>query len=695
MKHLNIWQDWLSTFSDAEQTFLKLVANEVWQKGENELFLDDLLKHERLKSYLTSDIINAPYNRLKSKGWLSRYVKDLNGYVGFTVEGSLLYLLALQLQDQKPVIDLATLQSLLKTGSKQQKSAVESFLCEQALNGDLNLVADLIDVGNEYIDISIKPLLLFLKTFGVKACLEKVLENPSENDWKALKKLDDQLADLQIHILRKEFLIEVMPQNEFKTRHALSLGLNAIAIFDKEDAIIYLNKIDTKASFILEDAVLLSQLGKCESKFGNYDKALKYYQMGLAIELKALGGEHPSVAISYGNIGGTWNSKGEYDKGLKYYQMCLAILLKTLGVEHPDVARSYSNIGSNWFSKGEYDKALEFFEKCLAIELKTLGVEHPSVATSYSNIGIMWDRKGNYNKALVYHENSLLIRLKTLGVEHPDVARSYNNIGSNWFSKGEYDKALEFFEKCLKIELKTLGGNHHSVAISYNNIGSIWCNKDENDKALEFFEKSLVIYIKTFGEKHPEVAISYNNIGNALHNKGDYDKAEFYYEKCLSIQLKTLGGKHPSVATSYSNIGSTSKKKGEYEKALEFFEKCAVIELKTLGGEYPDVATLYFEIGECNRELTRYSLAIDFFKKGFNTLKKGGYPFQIAKCYEALDEKELALDYFIQSAEIRKDDPAFGLDNERTKESIQNVLRIAIEMERMEFVPDWIKNIEL
>ena len=111
VKHLNIWQDWLKTFSDSEQTFLKLVAYEVWQKGENELLLDDVLKKETLKPYFTSDIINAPYNRLKSKGWLSRYVKDLSGYVGFTVEGSLLYLLALQLQNQKPVIDLATLQS--------------------------------------------------------------------------------------------------------------------------------------------------------------------------------------------------------------------------------------------------------------------------------------------------------------------------------------------------------------------------------------------------------------------------------------------------------------------------------------------------------------------------------------------------------------------------------------------------------
>jgi len=382
IKHLNIWHDWLKTFSTEEQTFLKLVANEVWQKGENELLLDDLLKHEIIKIYLTSDIINAPYNRLKSKGWLSRYVKDLSGCLGFTVEGALLYLLALQLQEQKPVIDLAAMQSLLKSGSKLQKSAIESFLCEQALNGDLNLVADLIDAGDEYIDISIKPLLLYLKTFGIELTLKKVLENPSENDWKALNKLDSQLNKLQLHVLRKEFLIALMPQNEFKTKDALGLGLDAIAIFDKEDAINYLNKVDTKASFIVEDADLLSKLGTCEKKFGNFDKALDYYQKCLTIRLKTIGGEHPSVATSYSYIGSIWNSKGEYDKALEYFEKCLAIYLKTLGMEHPWVATLYIHIGNIWNSKGEYEKALEHYVLSSQIRFKKLGASHNLTKTS-------------------------------------------------------------------------------------------------------------------------------------------------------------------------------------------------------------------------------------------------------------------------------------------------------------------------
>ena len=586
IKHLNIWHDWLQKFSLEEQTFLKLLANEIWAKGENELLLDDLLKHETLKPYFTSDIVNAPYVRLQNNGWISRYVKELNAHVGFTVEGALFYLLGLKLSNQLPEVSIDFIQTILKNGSKLQKAAIETFLCEQALNSNLDLVANLIDNGNDAIDLSITPLLFYLKNVGVNATIEKVLENPTENDWKTLVKLDEQLEELQLHILRKEFLKTLIQQNECKTKEAIILCLKATAILDKEEAIHYLSKLDTNSSLILEDAELLSLLGDYEYNFGEYDKALEYFEKELAMSLKTLGEMHLDVTISYNNIGFTWDSKGEYDKALEYFEKGLVIRLKALGEEHPDVANSYNNIGFTWDSKGNYDKALEYYEKSLTIRLKFLGLEHPAVAQSYNNIGATWDSKGEYYKALEYYEKSLVIRLKFLGGEHPVVGQSYNNIGVTWESKGEYDKALEYFEKGLIIRLKALGEEHPDVANSYNNIGFTWDSKGNYDKALEYYEKSLTIRLKFLGLEHPAVAQSYNNIGVIWENKGEYDKALEYFEKTLTIHLKTLGEEHPNVANSYNNIGVIWENKGEYDKALEYFVLSSQIRFKKLGASH-------------------------------------------------------------------------------------------------------------
>lgn len=94
-------------------------------------------------------------------------------------------------------------------------------------------------------------------------------------------------------------------------------------------------------------------------------------------------------------------------------------------------------------------------------------------------------------------------------------------------------------------------------------------------------------------------------------------------------------------------------------------------------------------MGDALKNLTKYELAIENFKKGYQIERKGGYPFNIAKCYEELNEKEKALNYYIQSAEIRKE--AIGLEADATQETISNALRLAKELGKEEGVPEWMR----
>ena len=156
----------------------------------------------------------------------------------------------------------------------------------------------------------------------------------------------------------------------------------------------------------------------------------------------------------------------------------------------------------------------------------------------------------------------------------------------------------------------------------------------------------------------------------------------------MVIELKTLGAEHPSLASSYNNIGFLWKSKGEYDKALDYYEKCLIIELKTLGDKHPSVASSYNNIGDCLKNLEKYVLAIDVFNKGLSIQKVGGFPFKIAQCYEALDQFEEALSYYIQSAEIRKE--RLGLEATEVLESIANVRRLAKQLGKEKQLPKWI-----
>jgi tetratricopeptide (TPR) repeat protein len=351
-------------------------------------------------------------------GWISRYVKDLNACIGLTVEGALLHLLGKKLGDLKPPISIQQIQQILRTGSPIQRAGVGAYLQQRALLGDLTAVCELIDAGAEFIETCVTPIVLHLKSIGVKETLDILLQNPTEHDWKAMLKVDSTLEELTLHPLRKELAINGLPRNDFSFKPSIQLGLEAILLVDKEEGESFLSKINLNPSELQDDAGICSSCGDLFSHFGEYDKALEFYQQCLKIELKKFGNGHPSVASSYNNIGSTWENKGECDKALEFYQKCLEIDLKNLGNQHPSVATSYLNIGLAWNNKGEYDKALEFYQKCLEIDLNTLGNQHPHVAVSYFRIGSAWKNKGEYDKALEFYQQCLDIQIKTFGDQY-------------------------------------------------------------------------------------------------------------------------------------------------------------------------------------------------------------------------------------------------------------------------------------
>ncbi len=105
-------------------------------------------------------------------------------------------------------------------------------------------------------------------------------------------------------------------------------------------------------------------------------------------------------ASGYTYLGLAYDSKGDYDRAIEYFKKALAIDLKKLGPEHPSVAGNYNSLGSAYQRKGDYDRAIEYYQKALAIDLKKLGPEHPNVAIGYNNLGLAYDSKGDYDRAI-------------------------------------------------------------------------------------------------------------------------------------------------------------------------------------------------------------------------------------------------------------------------------------------------------
>jgi tetratricopeptide (TPR) repeat protein len=73
------------------------------------------------------------------------------------------------------------------------------------------------------------------------------------------------------------------------------------------------------------------------------------YKRALAIDEKALGPEHPAVAIRLSNLATLYNDQGRYAEAEPLYKRALAISEKVFGPEHLDVAKAHaSNATKEW-----------------------------------------------------------------------------------------------------------------------------------------------------------------------------------------------------------------------------------------------------------------------------------------------------------------------------------------------------------
>jgi CHAT domain-containing protein/tetratricopeptide (TPR) repeat protein len=195
------------------------------------------------------------------------------------------------------------------------------------------------------------------------------------------------------------------------------------------------------------------------------------FKRALAIWEKALGPDHPDVAMSLNNLALLYQAQGVYGKAEPLHERALAICEKVLGHNHPNVATSLNNLALLYEAQGAYGKAEPLYERALAIYEKALGPGHPNVATSLNNLALLYQAQGAYEKAEPLVERALAIREKALGPDHPFLALSLNKMAHLYHDQGNHDLALNPHRRALDIEeinlIRTLTVADESRRLAY------------------------------------------------------------------------------------------------------------------------------------------------------------------------------------------------------------------------------------
>ena len=321
---------------------------------------------------------------------------------------------------------------------------------------------------------------------------------------------------------------ETLIKGDFKQAEAL---LNKAINLDTEAA---KQVKQIKEARLLSAATSMSEIGELKEIQLDYKEAVSYYRQASELVPK---GKNLILAIYLSKWGGASYKSGKYKEAEKSVTRSLKIYEKALGPDHPRVAISMNDLAVLYRAQGRYAEAEPLYRRSLEILKKTLGPDHPHVATALSNLAFLYQAQGKYSESELFCKSALKIREQALGPDHPDVALSLNNLAVLYKDQGRYVEADPLQKRSLKIVEKALGPDHPHVATTLNNLAVLYRAQRRYVEAEPLYKRSLKILEKALGPDHPRVAILCKNMAKFYREFGKEDEAEKLEEYVRKIRL--------------------------------------------------------------------------------------------------------------------------------------------------------------
>lgn len=267
-------------------------------------------------------------------------------------------------------------------------------------------------------------------------------------------------------------------------------------------------------------------LGVVEYSSGNYEKAIDYYNEGIAYSRKHK--QWDNLANRIGNKSLAYIKKGDYNLGLRYSIESLKLF---------DSLSEHSN------------------EAQLKIRTATA-----SVRVGYAEMGLK-----NYEEALDYFTRALTIYQETDDKVHQ--GHTYSDIGNVYSELDQYDNAIDNYLKTLDIAKQ----NNIPLMEGYVliNLGKVYEEQGQYEKALATLMEGLVLTEK-FGTKD-DIALNFKQIGHTYLESGDLPHALDYMDKAIRLAdsidaAEILSDSYLSRAEIYSGLGQFQKAFNDQKK---------------------------------------------------------------------------------------------------------------------------------
>lgn len=562
-------------------------------------------------------------------------------------------------------------------GSKQFQEA--KVLIDEMLKDTPNDLELLKLAGLTYINLNLWQ--------DAKKHFETVVKFESEDatSWFYLAKCYEKLEDL---ISAKNAYISVIKLRNEYTEAYTSLCIILIKLNEIDDTIMYAKQ----AQSFNDDYIFDFIIGTALMKNKEFDKAIEPLVSSLQ--------KNEYNLATLNSLGTCYMATGMTEQAISTYQQALKINSKA--------PMAYFNIGSAYQIQQKHDKAIEYFEKALEIEedesfLVAIAMSETKLGQfekaldHYKQLVLLAPNKENYryNVVICYEAlgeiNTAIKMLEDLIYVNPKYTLPAQKLASLYLKTNQLAKAKEVYDNIL-LKGKVTAEIMHQYAI----LSSSLCDSDTAERML----KKAISMNPDFAKAHKDLGIIYLNkrlfdyaedefqialklapndfeilfeYGNFLYSISKNIEADRFYGESLEV--------NPNNVLALTFMGLNKLVLNQLDESYKYISKAISIEpnheyvqfcmgrILYAREEYEDAKIYLIRAVEQNPDIeTQNTLALTYFQlkeyeqalKIFQNIdakrpQNISILMEIAKCYEALNDKDSALKYLDKVVNIFPD----------------------------------------
>ncbi|MBL6729824.1 MAG: tetratricopeptide repeat protein [Bacteroidia bacterium] len=492
----------------SNELLLYRLAELMLEHEQHILSVDLLFDDEQIGDFVKSIQIDSPYQQMLIEGVLTESFHNGKLYVSYTVEGyfhhvlgSLLY----RLSANKPSDYF--IQLLSSNSLKGLLEGITVCLINQTTNSNFDCTIELIDKGDNFINLTIAPMANAFALNNVDQMLSLLLQNETENDFAVLYQVNSLLRkqnkidviDNILGLLKIRFMGSRIFTNQF---YLSRLRIASLMYVSTNDIVQLADKSIEKKTEIIGEVkkeyipVLLLDFYNVLVNKGHLKLSTSF-----AINFNIYDFETNLIIDNYYNIIYPLLETGKFELAEKIYLRCKNTH------ENNGVFLNWSGfLFQSWYElKSQDQKHLEIglclYKKSSELIDKELGIYSIRKYENLENLGYTYGLMGDHEKSLLYLNKAISIVSKAYRTEisYP-LGNLYEMKAATLNELGKYTEALDYTflsDKCKLLQIEPdspeFAWNHYDRAKIYVNMGNIIEAKNAMLKALQIRESTLGI----------------------------------------------------------------------------------------------------------------------------------------------------------------------------------------------------------